>query len=143
MRQRFAGHKAIDPEILAGNIEYCRFPPLRDRNPDTDTWPGLLRAAHFIGAVADPSFLAKLKPLYLELKESGVLDQLGFIDAADLRAGYTALFWNHIHDLTRDAADLLRFTDSGRQWLANMYAQLLSEERQTPALGMVRRRKAG
>jgi hypothetical protein len=44
--------------------------------------------------------------------------------------------------MTREGVDLLRYTNSGRQWLANMYAQLLSEERETPALGMVRRKKA-
>lgn len=140
VRARFRGHPVLDAELLAANIEYSRFPPPRDRNHETATWPGLLRAAQFIGTVADPNFLRKLKPLFLELQEAGVAAELGFNHPADLRAGYTELFWTHIHSLTREGVDLLRYTDSGRQWLANMYAQLLSEERQTPALGMVRKK---
>jgi hypothetical protein len=142
VRYRLRGHPVLEPDEIAANIDYCRFPPPRDRNQETGTWPGLLRASQFIGTVADPNFLRKLKPLFLELKESGVAGDLGFKHAADLRAGYGALFWTHIHDMTREGVDLLRYTNSGRQWLANMYAQLLSEERETPALGMVRRKKA-
>jgi hypothetical protein len=141
-RARFAHHAVLEADELAENIDYCRFPPPRDRNHETDSWPGLLRAAQFIGTVADPNFLRKLKPLFLELEESGVAAERGFKHPADLRAGYTELFWTHIHDMTRDGVDLLRYTNSGRQWLANMYAQLLSEERQTPALGVVRRKQA-
>jgi hypothetical protein len=142
VRHRFRGHPLLEPDELAAAIDYCRFPPPRDRNHDTGSWPGLLRAAQFIGIIADPNFLRKLKPLYLELAESGVAATLGFDHPEDLRAGYTSLFWTQIHELTRDGVDLLRYTNGGRQWLANMYAQLLSEERETPAPGMVRRRRA-
>jgi hypothetical protein len=103
----------------------------------------LLRAAHFIGATADPSFMAKLKPLYLEMQESGVVRQQGSGGVAEFRAGYAALFWSTIHRLTRDGAEFLKFTASGRQWLANMYAQVLAEEHLMPAMGATRMHNGG
>jgi hypothetical protein len=138
VRARFAGHPVLDPEILAGYIEYGRFPPPLDRNLETETYGGLLRAAHFIGSAADPNFMAKLRPLFLEMQESGVARQLGNEGVAEFRAGYAALFWNTIHVVTRDGAEFLKYTPSGRQWLANMYAQVLAEEHLMPAMGATR-----
>lgn len=124
----FAEHPLIDGKVVAQLIDYARFPPPSDRQPDTATLPGLLRAAHYIGAIADPNFLLKLKPLYLELHESGLAKRLGYGSVVDLRLGYPKLYWTTIYPLTRDATELLTFTPTGRQWLANMYAQLLAEE---------------
>ena len=138
VRTRFRHHPVLNPEILAGQIEYARFPPLSDRNPETATYGGLLRAAHFIGAAADPNFMAKMRPLFLELQESGIATQFGFGDAAQFRAAYVELFWNILHKMTRDGAALLAYTANGRQWLANMYAQVLAEEHQQPAMGVAR-----
>jgi hypothetical protein len=144
VRARFRGHPMIDPEILAATIDYARFPPPPDRNLETDNYGGLLRAAHFIGAAADPSFMAKLKPLYLEMQESGVIPPPhGSAGLAEFRAGYAALFWSTIHRLTRDGAEFLKFTASGRQWLANMYAQVLAEEHLMPAMGATRMHNGG
>jgi hypothetical protein len=138
VRARFRGHPVLDPEILAANIEYGCFPPPADRNLETQNYGGLLRAAHFIGAAADPNFMAKLKPLFLEMQESGVARQFGNDGVAEFRAGYASLFWNTIHRLTRDGAEFLKHTPSGRQWLANMYAQVLAEEHLMPAMGATR-----
>ena len=137
-RARFRGDPVLDPEILAANIEYGRFPPPPDRNLETQTYGGLLRAAHFIGSAADPNFMAKLRPFFLEMEESGVARQLGNDGVAEFRAGYAALFWNTIHRVTRDGAEFLKYTPSGRQWLANMYAQVLAEEHLMPAMGATR-----
>ena len=137
-RARFRGHPVLDPEILAANIEYGRFPPAPDRNLETRNYGGLLRAAHFIGAAADPNFMAKLKPLFLEMQESGVARHFGNDGVAEFRAGYAALFWDTIHRVTRDGAEFLKYTPSGRQWLANMYAQVLAEEHLMPAMGATR-----
>ena len=59
VREYFTNHLVIDPELIVANIEYARFPPPLDRNLETDTYPGLLRAAQVIGAIADPDFCAE------------------------------------------------------------------------------------
>lgn len=138
VRHRYRGHDVLDGNVLATNIEYTRFPPSNQVNLETTNYPGLLRAAHFIGAVADPNFMVKLKPLYLELQEAGITNQLGYTSVADLRAGYPPLYWNILHPFARDGAEYLKYTANGRQWLANMHAQLLAEEHQEPSMGVRR-----
>jgi hypothetical protein len=124
----FRDHLLIDGAVIASLVDYTRFPPPPDRQRDTASLPGLLRAAHYIGAIADANFLLKLKPLFLELRELGLADRLGYGSVVQLRLGYPKLYWSTIYPLTRDGAELLTFTPTGRQWLANMYAQLLAEE---------------
>lgn len=128
VRHRFANDPVLDADRMAAAIEYGRFPPLPDRNLETDTYPGLLRAAHVIGAVADPGFMLKLKPLLQELQESGIAGQLGYRNVADLRLGYPKLFWEILYPRIVDAVELLRLTGSGRAWLANMHKHVLVEE---------------
>ncbi|MBM3492403.1 MAG: metal-dependent phosphohydrolase [Alphaproteobacteria bacterium] len=124
----FRDHLLIDGAKVASLVDYTRFPPPADRQHDTATLSGLVRAAHYIGAIADPNFLLKLKPLFLELKECGLAQKLGYGSVVELRLGYPKLYWSTMYPLTRDGAELLTFTPTGRQWLANMYAQLLLEE---------------
>jgi hypothetical protein len=128
VRHHFADHPVLDAETLAANIEYSRFPPPVDRNPDTDTFPGLLRAAHLIGAVADPYFQRKMPALVQELGESGMTERLGYQTVAEFRAHYPELFWQMLHPLIVDAVVLLDHTGHGREWIANMHAHLLAEE---------------
>ena len=128
VRHHFADHTVLDAEMLAANIEYSRFPPPVDRNPDTDTFPGLLRAAHIIGAVADPYFQRKMPALVQELDESGMTERLGYQTVAEFRAHYPELFWQTLHPLIVDAVALLDHTGQGREWVANMHAHLLAEE---------------
>ena len=128
VRHYFRDHPLLDPERLAANIEYSRFPPLPDRNLDTDSDPGLLRAAHIIGAVADPDFMLKMKPLFIELQEAGIAGQLGFNTTAEMTRGYGQLFWNVLHPLIGEGMDLLTFTAEGRVWLANLHAHVLRAE---------------
>lgn len=128
VRHYFRNHPVLDAEVMAENIEYARFPPPREGNRDTTTYPGLLRAAHIIGAVADPNFMLKLKPLSLELTESGLATEFGFKDSAEFRAGYPGFFWRTLFPLIRHGAELLTYSGDGRVWLATMHAQLLAEE---------------
>lgn len=129
----FANHPLLDGDRLADNIEYARFPPLPDRNLDTDTYPGLLRAAHIIGAVADPDFMLKAKALFLEMQESSIADQLGFHAVADFQRGYPQLFWTVLHPLIGEGMELLTYTAEGRVWLASMHAHVLRAERPVAA----------
>lgn len=128
VRQRFKNHEFLDGDRLAANIEYARFPPPTDRNLDTGTYPGLLRAAHIIGAIADPNFMLKTTPLMLELLESGMADQLGFETTTEFRDVYNKLFWTVLQPMVTDGVDYLNMTIQGRAWLANMYAHALMLE---------------
>ena len=128
VREYYADHDVLDPELLADNIEYVRFPPPTDRNFDTDTYPGLTRAAQIIGAIADPDFALKMMPLWLELKECGMHSLLGYADVTDLRDTYPAFFWKMLHPMIPDGIDCLTYTGTGRLWLSNMHAHVLLRE---------------
>lgn len=128
VRHYFRDHPMLNSEAMAANIEYSRFPPPTDRNHETATYPGLLRAAHLIGAVADPNFVLKMPPLMQELEESGMAALLGYADVADFRIGYPKLFWDVLYPRIAHGMELLSYTGEGRVWLANMHAHLLSEE---------------
>jgi hypothetical protein len=129
VRLRFADHPVLDAELLAEAIAGTRLPILSSTPIAAEGWPGLLRAAQILGMVADPNFMLKLVPLFLELKETGLHETLGFPDAAALRARYPELFWSAFAPHLDRATRYLRETEDGRQWLANMNAHLLTAER--------------
>ena len=125
----FRNDPVVDWRKLADNIEYSRYPPLSDRNRETTTYRGLLRAAHLIGAIADPDFDVKTKPLLVELEESGMTKLLGFSDIAAFRAGFQDLFWLTMYPLVADGLKLLELTGEGREFVAHLHAHLLVEKR--------------
>ena len=131
LREYYANHPILDPEILAAQVEYSRFPPPRT-NDETETYPGLLRAAQVIGAIADPDFSLKMMRLWLELKECNLQETLGFNSPSELRDKYPQFFWNMLHPMIPEGMELLTYTGSGRLWLANMHAHVLLEEHRTP-----------
>lgn len=125
VKHHFQNVDHIDWQVLADNIECSRFPPLRDRNLDTCNYPGLLRAAHLIGTVADPDFSIKTKPLLVEMEESGMTGLLGYSDIAAFRDGFKDLFWTTIYPLVADGMRLLKLTGEGRELVAHLHAHLL------------------
>lgn len=129
VRSRFADHPVLDAELLAEAIAGTRLPILASTPISKEGWPGLLRGAQILGMVADPNFPLKLVPLFLELKETGLHEKLGYPDAAALRARYPELFWSAFAPHLDRATGYLRETEDGRQWLANMNAHLLTAER--------------
>jgi hypothetical protein len=128
VREHFAKHHVLDPELIAANIEYARFPPPPGVNLETSSYAGLLRAAQVIGAIADPDFSLKMMPLWLEIKECGMQDAMGYADVTDLRDTYPSFFWSMLHPLIPDGIDCLTYTGTGRLWLANMHSHVLLEE---------------
>lgn len=133
LREYYQGHPILDPEILASQVEYSRFPPPEGQNQDTATYPGLLRAAQVIGAIADPDFALKMMRLWLEMKECGGKHLMGFNSAIELRNNYPKFFWSMLHPLIPDGMDCMTYTGSGRLWLANMHAHVLLEEHRIPS----------
>jgi hypothetical protein len=122
----FRNDPLIDPQTLCANIEYSRFPPAADRNLETTNYPGLLRAAHLIGSVADPDFILKTQALMLELEESGMSALLGYSDVATFRLRFVDLFWNTVYPLVAAGMKLLNLTGEGRELLTHLHAQLLA-----------------
>lgn len=128
VREYYRDHHILDPDLLAAIVDYARFPPPEGQQQDTTSYPGLLRAAQVIGAIADPDFSMKMMRLWLEMRECGLHQAMGFESFTDLRDNYPQFFWTVLHPLIPDGMDLLTYTGSGRLWLANMHAHVLLEE---------------
>jgi hypothetical protein len=94
----------------------------------TDDFPGLLRAADLIGQLADINYLRKTAALFNEFRETGVSSKLKFNSAADLQANYPQFFWQMVQPYIVDALRYLRVTQDGRQWVANLYANVFLME---------------
>lgn len=63
-RHRCANIDLLDAERIARAIELTRFPVPKDNDhAETDTEPGLVRAADLIGQLADPLYLRRLNAL--------------------------------------------------------------------------------
>ncbi len=129
VRERFGSHGFIDAEILCRNIELTRFPvPEKSDAQETDDYPALVRAADLIGQLADPSHLRKLPALFREFDETGTNDKLGYKNAEDLRRGYPGFFWDTVLPYIGSGLRHLSVTQEGKQWTANLYAQVFAVE---------------
>ena len=119
----------IDPERVAAAIELTRFPvPADQLYQATANEGGLVRAADLIGQLADPNYLRKQNALFHELVETGSAEKLALSSPADLSEGYVAFFWKQIEPYIGDALRYLALTAEGRQWTANLYAQVFTVE---------------
>jgi hypothetical protein len=76
--------EALDAIRIANAIEFTRFPsaPGTDASDNEDGM--LVRAADLIGQLGDPHYLRKVKALYYEFEEVGMIKQLGYTSPADL-----------------------------------------------------------
>ena len=119
----------IDTREIEANIEHTRFPvPEDERHIGTADYPGLLRAADLIGQLADINYLRKTSALFAEFHETGTSERLGYQTPDDLRAAYPDFFWQAVRPYIGDALRYLRVTQEGKQWIANLYAHVFSEE---------------
>ncbi len=126
---RFRDHHAIDPSVVAANIENTRFPVPSDADSkDLADFPGLVRAADLIGQLADPDYLRKQAALFHEFKETGVNEKMGYHTIDDVREGYPNFFWQMVSEHIAGGLEYLRVTQEGRQWEAELYSHVFSEE---------------
>jgi hypothetical protein len=134
VRERFGEHGAIiDGRVIVANIERTRFPvPHDDDHQSTDDYPGLLRAADLIGQLASPNHMRKFPALFYEFEETGVNAALGYQNPGDLRANYPAFFWKVVTPYIQDGLRYLRGTETGKQWIANLYAHVFAMEHDEP-----------
>jgi len=124
---RIAQSKLLDATRIANAIEFTRFPP---SSTDSDNEEGMLvRAANLIGQLGDPHYLRKANALYYEFEEVGMNKQLGYDSAADLTDQYPKFYWSSVSPFIQDAIRYLNVTSRGRQWIANLYSNIFSAER--------------
>ena len=134
MRERF-GNKALsqlDTVSIETNIESkvtsVSSSTGRATFVDTGDFLGLLRAADLIGQLADINYLRNTSALFNEFRETGMTDLLKYNSAADSRANYPQFFWQVVRPYIEDALRYLRVTQDGKQWIANLYANVFSTE---------------
>jgi hypothetical protein len=141
MRERAANLEILDADRIARAIELTRFPVPDDADHrDTRGEPGLVRAADLVGQMADPAYLRKHTNLFHEFAEVGTARKLGFQSPADLADGYPAFFWGVVEPFIGDALSYLQVTQEGRQWIANLYANIFAVEHDRWRLGPYRGR---
>ena len=107
MRERFGSRVLFllregDIEQICDYIEMTRFPiPKESQPPETNGFGMLVRSADLIGQLSDPRYLQKIPALFYEFIEY------------------------------RDSLEYLDLSPEGRQWVANLYANLARIESTT------------
>jgi hypothetical protein len=131
VRERFTEHSTVHADTVCANIERTRFPIPDDAESQiTDDFPGLVRAADFVGQLGDIYHVRHLSALFVEMQETGAAEALGYTNAAELRQAYPAFFWNTVRPYLDPAIRYLRVTQEGKEWLARLYANVFTEEHQ-------------
>jgi hypothetical protein len=121
--------EGLDAERIARAIEFTRFPgPASAEVQAADGEGSLLRAADLIGQLGDPHYLSKANALFHEFEEIGLNKQYGYKSPADLIDQYSQFYWNSVSPHIQSAIRYLNVTPSGRQWVANLYSNVLRAE---------------
>ena len=119
----------IDVDSIVGYIEMTRFPvPEGDLYKDTRGYPGLARAADYIGQLGDPYRVQKCTALFYEFHELGLNETLGYKTPGDLRESNAKFYWDHVNNFIQEAIRYLRVTQDGKQWIANLQANVFGAE---------------
>ena len=126
---RLAKMDLIDAGRIVRAIECTRFPSVDEPDGDDAEEGSLVRAADLIGQLGDPHYLRKANALYHEFEEVGMNRQLGYDSPADIVNRYPQFYWNSIAPHVQTAIRYLNMTASGRQWVANLYANVFRAER--------------
>ncbi len=125
--KRIDGLPALDRQRIADAIEGTRFPPLEGQQFGEEA--SIVRAADFIGQLGDPNYIRKANALYHEFEEVGINRQLGYGSPADIVNSYPQFYWNSVAPHIQTEIGYLNKTSSGRQWVANLYANVFRAER--------------
>src|SRR6202161_857983 len=130
--ERLDGTEEVDARRIARAIEYTRFPyAASSRSEELNEEEGLLlRAADLIGQLGDPNYLKKANALFYEFDEIGLNKKLGYDTPADVVYKYPQFYWNNVAPQIQMAIRYLNVTSSGRQWIANLYANVFRAERE-------------
>jgi hypothetical protein len=119
----------IDAERINTYIEMTRFPvPDGDWYKDTKGYPGLVRAADFIGQLGDPNRPRKAAALFYEFEEIGANKKFGYQRPGDLNDKNARFYWDVASPFIQEGLRFLRVTQEGKQWIANLYANVFGAE---------------
>src|ERR1700722_7601663 len=129
--ERLDATEEVDADRIVRAIEHTRFPYAPSSNDDLIEEEGLLlRAADLIGQLGDPNYLKKANALFYEFEEIGLNKKLGYDTPADVVYKYPQFHWNNVAPQIQTAIRYLNVTSSGRQWIANLYANVFRAERE-------------
>ncbi len=133
VRERFGkgmlSQDLVDAERIEAYIEMTRFPiPDDDTHKNTTGYEGLVRAADFIGQLGDPYRNQKCTALFYEFEELGLNEKLGYKSPGDLRKSNAKFYWDHVNSYIQDGMRYLRVTQDGKQWIANLQANVFGAE---------------
>lgn len=119
----------LDAERIAAYIEITRFPvPEDDDYKDTSSLSGLVRAADFIGQLADPNRKQKYTALFYEFEEIGLNEKLGYKTPGDLRDSNAKFYWKSVNPFIQEALNYLRRTQTGKQWISSLQANVFGDD---------------
>ena len=119
----------LDADIITSYIEMTRFPvPDDDWYKDTKGYRGLVRAADFVGQLGDPNRPRKSPALFFEFEEIGANESFGYKRPGDLHDNYAKFYWDVVSPYIQEALRYLRVTQVGKQWIANLYANVFGSE---------------
>jgi len=134
--ERIAAMESIDEQRITQAIEFTRFPSNFPPDQEVDNEEGsLLRAADLIRQLGDPHYIRKANALFHEFEEAGINRQLGYASPADLVNLYPQFYWKSVYPHIQTAIRYLNVTSSGRQWIANLYANVFRAEREIALFG--------
>ena len=131
--KRVEGHPLLNRQRIADAIEGTRFPP-RD-GQEFGEEASIVRAADFIGQLGDPNYIRKANALYHEFEEVGMNRQLGYDSPADIVHRYPQFYFNCVAPHIQTEIRYLNMTSSGRQWIASLYGNVFSAEREIALSG--------
>src|ERR1700730_17780721 len=132
--ERIAAMEAVDEQRIARAIEFTRFPS--NFPPEDDNEEGsLVGAADLIGQLGDPHYIRKANALFHEFEEVGLNRQLGYASPAHLVNLYPQFYWKSVYPRIQPAIRYLNVTSSGRQWIANLHANVFHAEREIALSG--------
>jgi hypothetical protein len=134
--ERIESNPMLDERRIARAIEGTRFPPADPgEGGEHDEEASIVRAADLIGQLGDPNYIRKANALYHEFEEVGTNRQLGYDSPADIVNRYPQFYWNSVSPHIQTEISYLNKTSSGRQWIANLYANVFRAEREIPLSG--------
>ena len=132
VRERFGpgiiARDLIDADLVLDYIEMTRFPfPADDWYRETAGYRGLVRAADYIGQLGDPNRNQRCTALFYEFEEIGLNAKLGYKRPGDLREENTRFYWKVVSPYVQEALRYLRVTQEGKQWIANLQANVFGQ----------------